>query len=131
MARFVPAREETGVRLGRPAMAVLSKSGPHIVLALLLCVLVRSAAWAMPWQSAPAGQAQFTVMDQNGLPLGQVIVIALQNNKVVAQERTSLTGNAVLRQLAPGTYKLMVEKNGFYTTVVASLVIVAGQTSPV
>jgi len=112
-------------------MAVLSKSGPHILLALLLCVLVRSAAWAMPWQSAPTGQAQFTVMDQNGLPLGQVIVIALQNNKVVAQERTTLTGNAVLRQLAPGTYKLMVEKNGFYTTVVASLVIVAGQTSPV
>lgn len=70
-------------------------------------------------------------MDQSGLPLGQVYVIVQQNDKTVAQERTSPTGLAVLRQLAPGTYKLLVEKEGFYTTVIAKLVVVPAQSSPI
>ena len=32
---------------------------------------------------------------------------------------------------APGTYKILVEKQGFYTTAVAKLEIAAGQQSPV
>ena len=59
-----------------------------------------------------------------------VIVIAQQNDKTVAQERTTPSGNALLR-LAPGTYKILVEKPGFYTTAVAKLEIAAGQQSPV
>ncbi|HZD09347.1 MAG TPA: carboxypeptidase-like regulatory domain-containing protein, partial [Candidatus Limnocylindrales bacterium] len=84
-----------------------------------------------PWQGAPAstGQLQVTVTDQNGQPLAMVIVIAQQNDKAVAQERTTPSGNAMLR-LAPGTYKILVEKQGFYTTAVAKLEIAAGQQSP-
>jgi hypothetical protein len=84
-----------------------------------------------PWQGAPAstGQLQVTVTDQNGQPLAMVIVIAQQNDKAVAQERTTPSGNAMLR-LAPGTYKILVEKQGFYTTAVAKLDIAAGQQSP-
>jgi hypothetical protein len=84
-----------------------------------------------PWQGAPAstGQLQVTVTDQNGQPLAMVIVIAQQNDKAVAQERTTPSGNAMLR-LAPGTYKILVEKQGFYTTAVAKLDVAAGQQSP-
>ncbi|MGC2696367.1 MAG: TonB-dependent receptor [Candidatus Angelobacter sp.] len=69
--------------------------------------------------------------DQNGQPLGLAIVIVHLDGKVVAQERTTLSGNAVLRQLAPGTYKILIEKQGFYTAEVRALEIVSGQTAPV
>jgi hypothetical protein len=105
------------------------------VAALLLCFAIfclQMAAAAPPWQGASAltGQLQVTVTDQNGQPLPMVIVIAQQNDKAVAQERTTPSGNALLR-LTPGTYKILVEKQGFYTTAVARLEIAAGQQSPV
>ena len=74
---------------------------------------------------------QLTVMDQNGQPLGLVIVVVQMNGNVVAEERTTASGNALVRQLAPGSYRVLVEKQGFYTTEIASLEIVAGQTAPV
>jgi Carboxypeptidase regulatory-like domain/TonB dependent receptor len=84
------------------------------------------------WQNAPLppGQLHVTVMDQNGQPLPLVFVILQQNDKTVAQERTSPSGAALLRQLAPGPYKVLVEKSGFYTTAVAKLEIVSGQQVP-
>ncbi|HET9836987.1 MAG TPA: TonB-dependent receptor [Candidatus Angelobacter sp.] len=102
-------------------------------LAIPLLVFACTHAHAAPWQTAssPSGQLQVTVTDQNGQPLGLVFVIVQQNDKTVAQERTTPTGTATLRQLAPGTYKLLLEKQGFYTASVAELVIVAGQTAPV
>src|SRR5438445_8625370 len=106
------------------------------ITALLLCSLIcvgREAAQAeAPWQvaSAAAGQLQVMVMDQNGQPLPQVIVLVEQNDKTVAQERTTASGNALVRQLPPGTYKVLVEKDGFYTTAVPKLEIVSGQQSP-
>jgi hypothetical protein len=60
-----------------------------------------------------------------------VFVIAQRNDKTVAQERTTPSGTATLHHLAPGTYKLLLEKQGFYTAVVAKLEIVPGQTAPV
>jgi carboxypeptidase family protein/TonB-dependent receptor-like protein len=118
------------------APKLFSKTGMRIALMLSLCfTTVRSNAVAAPspWQAAsiPAGQAQLTVMDQNGQPLGQAFVTVQQNDKTVTQQRTTLTGIVVLRQLAPGTYKLLVEKQGFYAAVVPNLVIVSGQISPV
>src|SRR4051812_10810205 len=108
----------------------------RILMVLLLCSVLpwneaRASAEGL-WQGVPAstGQLQVTVTDQNGLPLAMVIVIAQQNDKIVAQERTTPSGNALLR-LAPGTYKILLEKSGFYTTVVAKLEIAAGQQSPV
>src|SRR5579864_1376481 len=112
------------------------KTKQRVVAALLLCFAIlwlrQIAAAAAPWQGASAstGQLQVTVTDQNGQPLAMVIVIAQQNDKAVAQERTTPSGNALLR-LASGTYKILVEKQGFYTTAVARLEIAAGQQSPV
>jgi hypothetical protein len=106
------------------------------VAALLLCsaiLCLEEMAWAAaPWQgsSAAPGQLQVTVTDQNGQPLTLVIVIAQQGDKIIAQERTTPSGNALLR-LAPGIYKVLVEKQGFYTTAVAKLEIAAGQQSPI
>ncbi|MGZ4853923.1 MAG: carboxypeptidase regulatory-like domain-containing protein [Candidatus Angelobacter sp.] len=104
-------------------------------MALLLCSAIlcgRQMVQAAPWQSVSAttGQLQVTVTDQNGQPLALVIVIAQQDDKIVAQERTTPSGNALLR-LAPGTYKVLVEKEGFYTTAVPKLEIAAGQQSPI
>ena len=111
-----------------------SKVQSRFLLALLLCfVFARGhAALFAPWQSgvASAGQLQVTVTDQNGQPLAMVIVVAQQNDKTVAQERTTRSGNALLR-LPPGSYRILIEKQGFYTTAVAKLEIVAGQQSSV
>lgn len=92
--------------------------------------------WTMPAKglaqasALSPGQLQVTVTDQNGQPLALVIVLVQQNDKTVAQERTTPSGSALLRQLAPGTYKVLVEKQGFYTTAVARLEIMAGQQVP-
>src|SRR5579859_413468 len=105
----------------------------RILMVLLLCtVLPWDASAEGLWQGASAGtgQLQATVTDQNGQPLAMVIVIAQQNDKAVAQERTTPSGNALLR-LTPGTYRILVEKQGFYTTAVTKLEIAAGQQSPV
>ena len=103
-----------------------------LLLCSLICVSRQVALAEEPLQGASAttGQLQVTVTDQNGQPLAMVIVIAQQNDKTVAQERTTRSGNALLR-LAPGTYKILVEKQGFYTTAVAKLDIAAGQQAPV
>ena len=112
-------------------------SGPNTrsFPALVLCCVFFccAVANALPWQSAAAstGQVQLTVMDQNGQPLGQVFVIVEQNEKTVARERTTPSGTVTLRQLAPGSYKLLVEKQGFYSTIVPDLAVVGGHSVPV
>jgi hypothetical protein len=116
-------------------VAAMSWKIKRAVAALLLCSTIlclrQMAAAAAPWQGASAltGQLQVTVTDQNGQPLAMVIVLAQQDNKIIAQERTTPSGNALLR-LAPGTYKILVEKQGFYTTAVTKLEIAAGQQPP-
>ncbi|MGB8130446.1 MAG: carboxypeptidase regulatory-like domain-containing protein [Candidatus Angelobacter sp.] len=114
---------------------MFSKVQPRFLLVSLLCFALghgHAAALFLPSQSGPtsAGQLQLTVTDQNGQPLAMVIVIAQQNDKTVAQERTTPSGNALLR-LPPGNYKILMEKPGFYTIAVAKLEIAAGQQSPV
>ncbi len=116
-------------------VAMSSKAMPRVLVSLLLCCAFFCAARGAPipfWQAAamPAGQLQVTVTDQNGQPLPMVIVIAQQNDKTMAQERTTPSGNALVR-LPPGNYKILVEKPGFYTIAVAKLEIAAGQQSPV
>src|SRR6266852_1999242 len=105
---------------------------------LLFC---SAPAWSRPGmpfagslpqaQTAASGQLHVTVMDQNGEPLPFAAVIVQQNDKTLFQERTTPSGNAVLRQLAPGVYKVLIEKQGFYTATVTNIAIVAGQTQPV
>jgi carboxypeptidase family protein/TonB-dependent receptor-like protein len=112
------------------------KTKRRVLTALLLCFGLTVSGQHMTaeslWQNSqpPAGQLHVTVMDQNGQPLSMVFVILQQNDKVVSQERTTPSGTALLRQLAPGPYKVLVEKTGFYTAVVAKLEIVSGQQVP-
>src|SRR5258708_7808053 len=121
---------------------MLSKTNQRVVVVLLLCSALAcgkertvSAGFWLQAVSAGTGQLDITVMDQSGQALSLVIVILQsndqQNDKIVARERTTPSGNAVLRQLMPGTYKLLIQKQGFYTTVVAKVEIVPGQTVPV
>jgi hypothetical protein len=117
-------------------LTMSAKTQRRALAALLLCLgltlgIGRSFAKGV-WQTAPIspGQLQVTVMDQNGQPLPLVIVLVQQNDKTVAQERTTPSGSAMVRQLPPGTYKVLVEKQGFYTTAVPTLEIVSGQQAP-
>jgi hypothetical protein len=116
-------------------MAVKTKL--RLFFILLFCSAVFQAGAAepvvLPWQSVSAatGQVQVTVTDQNGQPLGLVFVIVQRNEKTVAREQTTPSGTATLHQLAVGTYKLLLEKQGFYTAVVPKLEVVSGQTAPV
>src|SRR5262249_39765051 len=112
------------------------KTKQRTLAALFLSSLLTGGRQSMPasglWQNTPPppGQLHVTVRDQNGQPLPLVFVILQQNDKTVAQERTSPSGTALLRQLSPGPYKVLVQKSGFYTTVVAKLEIVSGQQVP-
>src|SRR5882724_39053 len=132
---------------------MLSKTHRRALVVLLLCTalacgkerIVPAGFW-LQTAAAGTGQIDVTVMDQTGQPLSLVIVIlqqsntqqssgqqanAPQNDKVIARERTTPSGKAVLRQLMPGTYKLLIEKQGFYTTVVAKVEIMPGPAIPV
>src|SRR6476469_1234937 len=111
----------------------IKRNAPAVFLLCIVLAWGDYRSWAEGlWQSAPlsSGQLQVTVMDQNGQPLPLVIVIVQQNDKTVAEQRTTASGNALVRQLAPGTYKVLVEKQGFYTTAVPKLEIVSGQQVP-
>src|SRR2546425_449537 len=113
------------------------------VLVMLLCSALAcgkertvSARFWLQGAAAGTGQLDVIVMDQNGQPLPLVIVIlqpgnTQQSDKIIARERTTPSGNATLRQLLPGTYRLLVEKQGFYTTTIAKVEIMPGQTVPV
>jgi hypothetical protein len=82
-------------------------------------------------QAAPAGQLRIAAMDPNGQPLNAVIVRAERDGKIIAQERTTPSGYAFLGGLVPGTYKVVLQKQGFYSATVDQLVITAGQTQPI
>src|SRR5258708_3272096 len=82
-------------------------------------------------QTATPGELHVTVTDQNGEPLPLATVFVQRNDRTVAQEVTTPSGTAVLRRLAPGTYRLLIEKRGFYTATVSNVEVVAGQTLPV
>ena len=60
------------------------------------------------------GEIDLTVTDQNGQAIPAAVADLLQDGKSVAQMRTSPTGTAAFRHILPGTYTLMVERQGFY-----------------
>ncbi len=96
-------------------------------LGVLLCAAL---ARAHTQQAAPVGNLNVTVTDQTGQSLSAVIVLVMQDGKIISQDRTSPSGNAFLRRLAPGTYKVLIEKQGFYTASADKVEIEAGQTVP-
>jgi len=78
------------------------------------------------FQAALTGQVDITVTDQNGQPLAGAQINVEQNGKRLAMERTTPSGNALVRNLAPGTYKITVGKQGFYATVLDKLELASG-----
>ena len=76
------------------------------------------------------GQLDLTIVDQNGQALNSVVITVQQNGKTVLQERVPPSGR-VMRHLSPGTYKLLVQRQGFYTATVDKVTVVAGGTMPV
>jgi Carboxypeptidase regulatory-like domain/TonB-dependent Receptor Plug Domain len=100
-------------------------------LALLTTLLGASLGAGQAQPAAPAGQIQITTLDPNGQSLNAVLVIAERDGTVVAQDRTTPSGYAFLARLAPGTYRIILEKQGFYSARVDQVVIAAGQTTPV
>lgn len=107
----------------------------HVKLRFFVLLLGSSLGMHVPasalWQAAPAGEIDVTVLDQNGQPLPGAAVSVAQNGKQVSLDRTTPSGNALMRSLVPGAYQLMVEKQGFYTATVEKVDVVAGQTIPV
>src|SRR5215470_16510336 len=85
------------------------------MLGPLVVLLWASIAIAQTQQATPGGSLQFSVMDQNGQPLAAAFILVEQNGKTVAQDRTSPSGTAFLNSLRPGTYRVLVQKPGFYT----------------
>src|SRR5512137_1610900 len=97
-----------------------------LLAALFGAVVV--AAQAQP--AAPVGQLHITAMDPNGQPLNAVLVRAERGGTTVAEDRTTPSGYAFFARLVPGTYKIVLEKQGFYSLTVDQVVIAAGQTLP-
>jgi len=105
---------------------VLSKTEFRCVI-LLLCAAL---AGAQTQPSVPTGNLDVTVLDEDGQALPAAFVLVEQAGKVILQERASPSGNALLHRLAPGKYKVLIQKPGFYTTTVDNVEIVSGQTQP-
>src|SRR5262249_24639730 len=82
-------------------------------------------------QPAPAGSLHLYVTDQNGNPLPAAFILVQQDGKTVAQERTTPSGNAFLPRLPAGTYRVLIEKPGFYSASVGKLVVIPGHAAPV
>lgn len=117
------------------AVRMLPKRALLLLALLLFCSGLtsgkgRTHRGGLQQQTPPAasGQMNISVTDQNGQPLSSVLVVLLQDDKTISLERTTPSGIAILRQLAPGTYKVLLEKQGFYTATVAKAEIAAGQT---
>ncbi len=100
-------------------------------LGLLFALAGTVMVAAQAQQAAPTGQLHITAMDPNGQPLNAVLVRAERDGATVTQDRTTPSGYAFFARLAPGTYKLVLEKQGFYSLTVDQVVITAGQTLPV
>ena len=135
-------------KLCPPVVAMLSKTNRRVLVMVLLCSALAGgkeravpAGFCFQSSTVATGQLEVTVMDQNGQPLSLVIVMVYQGNlqqsnaeqnaRIIARERTTPSGNATLRQLTPGTYELLIEKQGFYATVIHKVEILPSQTVPV
>jgi hypothetical protein len=88
------------------------------------------AAGQAPQPGTP-GQLQITVTDPNSVPLNAVVVLIEQNGKTVSQIRTAPSGYVEVTRLAPGTYKVVLDKQGFYSATLDTVVVMAGETTPV
>src|SRR5437588_9152059 len=85
------------------------------------------ALWQQP-QSAQHGYLQVRVVDQNGIATGAKITI-LRGYIIVSSAEVSASENSRF-PLPPGTYKILVEKQGFYSAIADKVTITIDQTTP-
>ncbi|HST79856.1 MAG TPA: carboxypeptidase regulatory-like domain-containing protein, partial [Verrucomicrobiae bacterium] len=109
---------------------MLTKAKLRSSTLLLLCCLATTGIATAWWQASPPGKLDVAVTDQNGQPLASAVATLQQNGKTVS-EHTTPTGHIVLDRLPAGTYKLSVQRDGFYTASVNNVEIPAGGTMPV
>src|SRR2546423_568551 len=85
------------------------------------------ALWQQP-QPAQYGYLQLRVVDQNGIATGAKITV-LREEITVSSSKVPAIENSRF-QLLPGTYKILVEKPGFYSAIAEKIAITSGQTTP-
>jgi hypothetical protein len=101
-----------------------------IIVRVLIILLGASLGGIEAQQAAPTGQVQITVMDPSSVPLSAVLVLVEQNGKTILQSRTTPSGFILTDRLAPGTYRIQLGKQGFYSATVEKVEVIAGQTTP-
>lgn len=77
------------------------------------------------------GEIDLTVTDQNGQAISAALANLQQNGKSVAQMRTTATGTATFRSILPGSYTLIVERQGFYGARSEQVQIASDEKLPV
>jgi hypothetical protein len=95
-----------------------------------LCLFAAISTSAALGPDPLPGKLDVTITDQNRQPLASAVVTLQQNGKTVS-EHTTPTGHILLDRLPAGTYKLSVQRDGFYTASVAKVEVPAGATMPV
>jgi hypothetical protein len=70
-------------------------------------------------------------MDQNGVAIAAAFANLQQDGKSVTQMRTAPTGTAIFRHILPGTYILIIERQGFYSARSERIEITSGEKLPV
>jgi hypothetical protein len=98
---------------------------PILFFLLASCVLL-NAGLALPQQT---GQLEVYVLDAGGARIFPASVVVQRDGATVASGQSGDAGSASF-SLAPGAYKVVVEKKGFYKANVETVAIVAGQVTP-
>jgi len=102
----------------------------------MLCCFVAGSrsglSQAQAQEKYPAdGRLEVTVTDPNGQPLTSVVISVEQKGKVVSRQRAAPSGHVMVERLPAGPYKVVVERQGFYTASIDNVGITAGTTMPV
>ncbi len=96
----------------------------------LLFLLVISAAGLLYAQGGAYGTILGTVTDNSGAVVTKAAVdVTNVNTNVTKHTETSSSGDFTVPYLAPGTYRVTVQSQGFQKSVVDKIVLVVGQES--
>jgi carboxypeptidase family protein len=113
---------------------VVSAANLRVLSCFLLLCTALSSALTGEWQQdrlPPTGPLQITVTDQNGAAVPSAVVLVQQHEgKTVASGSTSASGRVTLGPLIRGTYKLIIQKQGFYSAS-TEVAFTAGPPPPV
>lgn len=91
---------------------------------------VQMAGLPAPQASLAKGQLEVRVFDASGARLFPASVVVQQEGARVAGGESGRNGLPAF-DLAPGVYRVIIEKKGFYTATVDTVTVVAGQVTPI